>query len=97
LQLEDTRGGGQGGVRTGGPRACSYGEACSGCYCTLGAFNIENAPRCILVSPCIYIYIYIYIYIHFGSTNFEIMNILKERCFDLKYLGIFSYFHKIEL
>jgi hypothetical protein len=24
-------GGGQGGARTGGPRACSYGEACSGC------------------------------------------------------------------
>jgi hypothetical protein len=39
---------------------CSYGEACSGCYCTLGAFNIENAPRCILVPPHIYIYIYIY-------------------------------------
>jgi hypothetical protein len=24
-------GGGQGGARTGGPRACSYGKACSGC------------------------------------------------------------------
>jgi hypothetical protein len=27
----------------------------------LGAFNIENTPRCILVPPYIYIYIYIYI------------------------------------
>jgi hypothetical protein len=27
----------------------------------LGVFNIENAPRCILVPPYIYIYIYIYI------------------------------------
>jgi hypothetical protein len=35
-------------------------------------------------------------YIHFGSSNFEIMNILKERCFDLKHLGNFPYFYKIE-
>jgi hypothetical protein len=34
-------------------------ETCSGVLLQVGAFNIENAPRCILVPLYIYIYIYI--------------------------------------
>jgi hypothetical protein len=49
-------GGGQEGAHTGGRGVLEV-------LLQVGAFNIENAPRCIFVPPCIYIYIYIYIYI----------------------------------
>jgi hypothetical protein len=49
-------GGGQGGAHTGGA------EACSGVLLQVGAFNIENAPRCILVPPyTVFIY---YTWVH---------------------------------
>jgi hypothetical protein len=50
-------GGGEGGAGTG---RCAYrrGEGVLGMLLHLGAFNIENAPRYILVAPYIYIYIY---------------------------------------
>jgi hypothetical protein len=49
-------GGRQGGARTGGPRGAL------GVLLHLGAFNIENAPRCILVSPyTVFIY---YTWVH---------------------------------
>jgi hypothetical protein len=44
----------------------------------------------------LFVYLFILLlfwkYIHFGSSNFQIMNIFKERCFDLKPLGNFSLF-----
>jgi hypothetical protein len=44
-------GGGQEGAHTGGRGVLEV-------LLQVGAFNIENAPRCILVSSYIYIYIY---------------------------------------
>jgi hypothetical protein len=42
--------------RGAGRRAYRRGEGVLGVLLHLGAFNIENAPRCILVAPYIYIY-----------------------------------------
>jgi hypothetical protein len=47
-------GGGEGGAGTG-RRAYRRAEGVLGVLLHLGAFNIENAPRCILVLPYIYI------------------------------------------
>jgi hypothetical protein len=56
-------GGGEGGTRIGRRTAAGSREAhiqegrgVLGVLLQVGAFNIENAHRCILVPPCIYIY-----------------------------------------
>jgi hypothetical protein len=50
--------GGDGGGAGIGMRAAAAGRRAKQDL-RLGAFNIENAPRCILAAPYIYIYIYI--------------------------------------
>jgi hypothetical protein len=43
-------------ARGGGGQECAHtgGRGVLEVLLQVGAFNIENAPRCILVSPCIY-------------------------------------------
>jgi hypothetical protein len=51
----------------------------------LGAFNIENAPRCILVPSCVYIYILVVLdldfYVYIQMDNDESRYIYKTHMY----------------